>query len=109
VAIDGIRFKAVINRDKNFTKGKITSRLAHLGCANRVMAEVPRRRLCSDSDAACSNHLSVAALNNRPHKAPVDLMTFMTSVGLYELLTEEERGEIGLDRSKSRWTLTLAL
>lgn len=52
VAIDGIRFKAVINRDKNFTKGKITSRLAHLSCTNRVMAEVPRRRLCSDSDAA---------------------------------------------------------
>lgn len=36
-------------------------------------------------------------------------MTFMTSVGLYELPTEEERVEIGLDRSKSRWTLTLAL
>lgn len=30
VAIDGSKFKAVNNRDKNFTKGKITSRLAHL-------------------------------------------------------------------------------
>ncbi|WP_430448715.1 IS1182 family transposase [Rhodophyticola sp.] len=30
VAIDGSKFKAVNNRDRNFTKGKITSRLAHL-------------------------------------------------------------------------------
>jgi len=39
----------------------------------------------------------------------VDLMTFMTSVGLYELLTDEERVDVGLDDSKSRWTMTLAL
>ena len=30
VAIDGSKFKADNNRDKNFTKGKIASRLAHL-------------------------------------------------------------------------------
>ena len=30
VAIDGSKFKAVNNRDKNFTKGKINSRTAHL-------------------------------------------------------------------------------
>lgn len=30
VAIDGSKFKAVNNRDKNFTKNKIASRLAHL-------------------------------------------------------------------------------
>ena len=30
VAIDGSKFKAVNNRDRNFTKGKIASRLAHL-------------------------------------------------------------------------------
>jgi len=30
VAIDGSKFKAVNNRDKNFTKGKIASRTAHL-------------------------------------------------------------------------------
>jgi transposase len=30
VAIDGSKFKAMNNRDKNFTKGKIASRLAHL-------------------------------------------------------------------------------
>ncbi len=30
VAIDGSKFKAVNNRDRNFTKGKIASRIAHL-------------------------------------------------------------------------------
>ena len=30
IAIDGSKFKAVNNRDKNFTKGKIASRIAHL-------------------------------------------------------------------------------
>jgi hypothetical protein len=30
VAIDGSKFKAVNNRDKNFTKGKIASRITHL-------------------------------------------------------------------------------
>ena len=30
IAVDGSKFKAVNNRDRNFTKGKITSRLAHL-------------------------------------------------------------------------------
>ncbi|PTR15281.1 hypothetical protein C8J28_1141, partial [Cereibacter azotoformans] len=30
VAIDGSKFKAVNNRDRNFTKGKIASRLTHL-------------------------------------------------------------------------------
>ena len=30
VAVDGSKFKAVNNRDRNFTKGKIVSRLAHL-------------------------------------------------------------------------------
>ena len=35
VAIDGSKFKAVNNRDKNFTKGKIASRLAHV-CADEL-------------------------------------------------------------------------
>ena len=30
VAVDGSKFKAVNNRDRNFTRGKIASRLAHL-------------------------------------------------------------------------------
>ena len=43
VAIDGSKFKAVNNRDKNFTKGKIASRLAHLEAdVDRYIKEMVR-------------------------------------------------------------------
>ena len=43
VAIDGSKFKAVNNRDKNFTKGKIASRLAHLEAdVERYITELVR-------------------------------------------------------------------
>jgi transposase len=43
VAIDGSKFKAVNNRDKNFTKGKIASRLAHLEAdVDRYIIEMVR-------------------------------------------------------------------
>jgi transposase len=43
VAIDGSKFKAVNNRDKNFTKGKITSRTAHLVASiERYLEEMVR-------------------------------------------------------------------
>jgi transposase len=43
VAIDGSKFKAVNNRDKNFTKGKIASRIAHLEASiDRYLKEMVR-------------------------------------------------------------------
>ena len=43
VVIDGSKFKAVNNRDKNFTKGKIASRSAHLEAdAERYIDEMVR-------------------------------------------------------------------
>jgi len=43
VAIDGSKFKAVNNRDKNFTKGKIASRIAHLEASiERYLKEMVR-------------------------------------------------------------------
>ena len=43
VAIDGRKFKAVNNRDKTFTKGKIASRLAHLEAdVERYITEMVR-------------------------------------------------------------------
>jgi transposase len=43
VAIDGSKFKAVNNRDKNFTKGKIASRLEHLEAdVERYITEMVR-------------------------------------------------------------------
>lgn len=43
VAIDGSKFKAVNNRDENFTKGKIASRIAHLEAdVERYITEMVR-------------------------------------------------------------------
>jgi len=43
VAVDGSKFKAVNNRDRNFTKGKIASRLAHLAAeVDRYIEEADR-------------------------------------------------------------------
>jgi transposase len=43
VVIDGSKFKAVNNRDRNFTKGKIASRLAHLEAdVERYITEMVR-------------------------------------------------------------------
>lgn len=88
----------------------ITTAIKKLDCAVVTAAR-------KGSDVARKNFRPVTSgvIVTRPlerveiDSSPVDLMTFMTSVGLYELLTEEERVEIGLDGSKSRWTLTLAL
>ncbi len=43
VAVDGSKFKAVNNRDRNYTKGKIANRLAHLEAeAGRYIDEADR-------------------------------------------------------------------
>jgi transposase len=43
VAVDGSKFKAVNNRDRNFTKGKIASRIAHLEAdVERYITEMVR-------------------------------------------------------------------
>ena len=60
VAIDGSKFKAVNNRDKNFTKGKIASRLAHLEAdVERYIGEMVRidRQEEGESRAARVQHL----------------------------------------------------
>ncbi|KIC07217.1 transposase, partial [Leisingera sp. ANG-M1] len=39
----------------------------------------------------------------------IDLMTLMHSSGLIDLFTEEERLQLGLDKTAKRWTLTVAI
>ncbi|EPX76420.1 Mu transposase C-terminal domain-containing protein [Salipiger mucosus] len=39
----------------------------------------------------------------------VDVITLMRATGLYDMMTEAELDAIGLDDSKRRWTLTLAI
>jgi transposase len=61
VAIDGSKFKAVNNRDRNFTKGKIASRIAHLEAdVERYITEMVRidRQEEGEVKAAKVEHLS---------------------------------------------------
>ncbi len=52
VAIEGSKFKAVNNRDRNFTKGKIASRLAHLEAdVERYITEMVRIDRQEDGEA----------------------------------------------------------
>ncbi len=61
VAIDGSKFKAVNNRDRNFTKGKIASRIAHLEAdVERYITEMVRidRQEEGEARAGKVEHLS---------------------------------------------------
>lgn len=61
VAVDGSKFKAVNNRDRNFTKGKVTSRLAHLEAeVGRYIDEAERidRQETGEARAERAAHLS---------------------------------------------------
>jgi transposase len=52
VAIDGSKFKAVNNRDRNFTSGKIELRISHLeGSASRYLDEMGRADTLEQSEA----------------------------------------------------------
>lgn len=70
VAIDGSKFKAVNNRDRNFTKGKIASRIAHLEAdVERYITEMVRidRQEEGEARAGKVEHLSrpMAAFGRR--------------------------------------------
>ncbi len=61
VAIDGSKFRAVNNRDRNFTKGKIASRIAHLEAdVERYITEMVRIDRQEDGEARAGKveHLS---------------------------------------------------
>ncbi|WP_096786881.1 IS1182 family transposase [Rhodobacter sp. CZR27] len=61
VAVDGSKFKAVNNRDRNFTKGKVASRLAHLEAeVGRYMEEADRidRQETGEARAERAAHLT---------------------------------------------------
>jgi transposase len=61
VAVDGSKFKAVNNRDRNFSKGKIASRLAHLEAeVGRYIEEAERidRQETGETRAERAAHLT---------------------------------------------------
>jgi transposase len=67
VAVDGSKFKAVNNRDRNFTKGKIASRLAHLEAEVERYLEEADRIDRQESGAALTER--AAHLSGRFHRA----------------------------------------
>ena len=66
VAIDGSKFKAVNNRDKNFTKGKIASRIAHLEASiERYLEEMVRIDRQEDGEARAEKIANLAHRTDR--------------------------------------------
>lgn len=39
----------------------------------------------------------------------IDLITLMKDSGMFDLLTDEERAAMGLDKKKARWWITVAI
>ena len=66
VAIDGSKFKAVNNRDKNFTKGKIASRIAHLEASiDRYLKEMVRIDRQEEGEARAQKIANLAQRSDR--------------------------------------------
>ncbi len=66
VAIDGSKFKAVNNRDKNFTKGKIASRIAHLEASiERYLKEMVRIDRQEEGEARAEKVANLAQRSDR--------------------------------------------
>ena len=66
VAIDGSKFKAVNNRDKNFTKGKIASRIAHLEASiDRYLEEMVRIDRQEEGEARAEKIANLAQRSDR--------------------------------------------
>jgi len=66
VAVDGSKFKAVNNRDKNFTKGKIASRIAHLEASiDRYLKEMVRIERQEAGEARAAKIANLAHRSDR--------------------------------------------
>lgn len=71
VAVDGSKFKAVNNRDRNFTKAKIASRLAHLEKeVGRYIEEAERADRQETGEARAEK---IAHLTSRYHRARLEM------------------------------------
>lgn len=71
VAVDGSKFKTVNNRDRNFTKAKIASRLAHLEKeVGRYLEEAERADRQETGEARTEK---IAHLTSRYHRARLEM------------------------------------
>ena len=103
VAIDGSKFKAVNNRDKNFTKGKIASRIAHLEVSiERYLEEMVRIDRQEEGEVRAEKIANLARRSDRIRQEIQRLQ------GLNEALKDAPDGQISLTDPDSRSMATSA-
>lgn len=103
VAIDGSKFKAVNNRDRNFTKGKIASRIAHLEASiERYLKEMVR---IDHQEAGEARAEKIANLAQRYDRIRQEIQRLQ---GLNPALKDAPDGQISLTDPDSRAMATSA-
>ena len=103
VAIDGSKFKAVNNRDRNFTKGKIASRLAHLETdVERYLSEMARIDRQEDGEARAEKMAHLARRHDRVRQEIQRLKA------MDEALADAPDGQISLTDPDARAMATSA-
>lgn len=103
VAIDGSKFKAVSNRDKNFTKGKIASRTAHLVASiERYLDEMVRIDRQEEGEARAGK---IANLAQRCERIRQEIERL---VDMGEALRESQNRQISLTDPDARSMATSA-
>ena len=103
VAIDGSKFKAVNNRDRNFTKGKIASRLAHLEAdVERYIQEMVRIDRQEEGEARAEKVAHLASRYGRIRQEIARLKA------MDEALADAPDGQISLTDPDARAMATSA-
>lgn len=103
VAVDGSKFKAVNNRDRNFTKGKIASRLTHLEAeVERYLEEADR---IDRQEAGAARAERAAHLSGRFHRVRHEIERLMA---LDKALVDAPDGQISLTDPDARAMATRA-
>ena len=103
VAVDGSKFKAVNNRDRNSTKGKIASRLAHLEAeVERYLEEADR---IDRQEAGAARAERAAHLSGRFHRVRHEIERLMA---LDKALVDAPDGQISLTDPDARAMATRA-
>ncbi len=103
VAVDGSKFKAVNNRDRNFTKGKIASRLAHLEAEMYRYLEEADRIDRQETGAARTER--AAHLSSRFHRVRHEIERLMA---MDKALVDAPDGQISLTDPDARAMATRA-
>jgi transposase len=103
VAIDGSKFKAVNNRDRNFTKGKIASRISHLEASiERYLKEMVRIDHQEEGEVRAEKIANLAQRSDRIRQEIQRLQ------GLNEALKDAPDGQISLTDPDARAMATSA-